>query len=233
LTVDALNYFSDFFDVLETRVTLPGDATISDVKTFIYSQTNPEKKHASVGWTRRFLRFSFAAITESNAKASGFERVSSILGTPSPSPLEEKILSSLQWAGRASIEDRREEAFLLFCVSLEALLLSKQTTSEITQTFALRGAHLLVGDAAHRKEIFRDLKSLYGIRSSIVHSGHTQVAEASLSKIRWLAKTALLIMLVREPFSKMKTQEELEEWFQTQLLAGVVSAPSPEAGEIV
>jgi hypothetical protein len=229
LTLDALNFFGDIFGVMESRVILPGDATVSDVKTFVSSRATAEK-HVSLGFRNLSSPFSFASIGASDAKKSGLERVNSMLANPSSSSLDEKILSSLQWAGRASIEGRREEAFLLFCVSLEALLLSKQSTGEITQTFALRGAHLLVGDAAHRKEIFRDLKSLYGIRSSIVHSGHTQVAEADLSKIRWLAKTALLIMLVREPFSRMKTQEELEEWFQTQLLAGTVSVSSSREG---
>jgi hypothetical protein len=222
LTLDALNFFGDFFDFMKSRVILPGDATVSDVKTFVCSRVTAER-HVSLGFRNLSLPFSFALIDASSAKRSGLERVNSMLANQSSSSLDEKILSSLQWAGRASIEDRREEAFLLFCVSLEALLLSKHSTSEITQTFALRGAHFLVKDAALRKEVFRDLKSLYGIRSSIVHSGHTQVAEADLWRIRWMAKTALLIMLVREPFSKMKTQEEIEEWFQTQLLAGVVS----------
>lgn len=127
LTVDALNYFGDFFDVLESRVVLPGDATMSDVKTFIWSRANPERGHVSLGWTRpSFVRFSFAAIAKSSAKASGFELVSSILAKSTPTSLEEKILSSLQWAGRASIEGRKEQAFLLFCISLEALLLSKR-----------------------------------------------------------------------------------------------------------
>jgi hypothetical protein len=221
VTLDALNFFGDFFEVLETKVTLPGDATVSEVKTFVWSVTRPQEKHTSVGHTKQFLRFSFAAIGASSAKDSGFDRVSSMLANPSANSLDEKILSSLQWAGRASIESRREEAFLLFCISLEALLLTNRTT-EITQTFAFRGAHLIVRDAAHREEAFKDLKHLYGIRSSIVHSGRTRVMEADLSKIRWLAKTAVLTMLVGEPFSKMKTEQELENWFQTQLLAGTV-----------
>jgi hypothetical protein len=231
LTVDALNYFGDFFDVLDSRVVLPGDATMSVVKTFICSRTNPTRKYPSAGWTRpSFVRFSFAAVAKSSAKASGFERVSSILANPSLSSLDEKILSSLQWAGRASIEGRKEQAFLLFCISLEALLLNRKSTGEITQTFALRGAHLLTSDATHRKEVFKDLKSLYGVRSAIVHSGHTQVTEADLSKIRWLTKAAVWIMLVREPFSTLKTEEELEDWFETQLLAGVESVPAAQDG---
>ena len=146
-----------------------------------------------------------------------------MLASPASS-LDEKILSSLQWAGRASIESRREEAFVLFCISLEALLLTNKTT-ELRQAFALRGAHLVARDAAYREEAFKDMKDLYDMRSSIVHSGRTRVVAAELSKIRWYAKTAVLRMLVSEPFSKMRTEQDLEKWFQTQLLAGTVSAP--------
>jgi hypothetical protein len=223
LTLDTLNFFGDFFGVMESRVTLPGDAGVPTATTFIYSHTSPNPQHVLLGYTRPFVCFSFSQIDVPKAKKSGFERVNSMLANRLPSPLDERILSSLQWAGRASIETRREEAFLLFCISLEALLLSKHSKAEVTQTFALRGAHLLVKDAVHRKEAYRDLKSIYGIRSSIVHYGHTQITEADLSKIRWLTKTALVIMLIAEPFSKMATEEELENWFQDQLLAGVVS----------
>jgi len=222
VTLDALNFFGDFFEVLETKVSLPGDATVAEVKTFVWPVARPEEKHTSVGHTKQFLHFSFAAIGASSAKESGFDRVSSMLANSSASSLDERILSSLQWAGRASTESRREEAFLLFCISLEALLLGNRAT-EKTQAFALRGAHLQ--DAANREETFSKLKYLYGIRSSIVHSGRTSVIDADLSRIRWLAKTAVLKMLVREPFSKMKTEDELENWFQTQLLAGTVPTP--------
>jgi len=227
LRLDALNYFGDFFTLPSSRVTLPGDATLSDVKSFIYSQTT---KHTVNEFANFSLPFSFASIGGSGQKVSAFERVNSMLANPNPSALEDRILSSLQWAGRASIESRREEAFLLFCISLEALLLSRRGQNiEITQTFSLRGAHLLVKDAAHRREVFDDLKYLYGIRSNIVHSGRTRVADADLSKIRWLAKTALFIMLVREPFSLMKEEEEFEAWFQAQLLAGTTSvSTSPQ-----
>lgn len=221
VTLDALNFFGDFFEVLETKVTLPGDATVAEVKTIVWPIARPEDKHTSVGFTKQFLRFSFAAMGASGANDSGFDRVSSMLANSSASALDEKILSSLQWAGRASIESRREEAFLLFCISLEALLLTNRTT-ELRQAFALRGAHLLARDAAHREEVFNDLIDLYDTRSSIVHSGRTRVMEAELSKIRWLAKSAVLIMLVREPFSNMRTEKELENWFRTQLLAGTV-----------
>ena len=225
LTLDALNFFGDFFTNLESRVTLPGDASFA--KLTILSQ-NSTHRNVSLEYTNFSLMFSFGAVTPTSARDSGFERVSLILANSSASPLDEAILSSLQWAGRASIETRREEAFMLFCIALEALLIRRQKLSELTQTFALRGAHLLVKDAARRSEAFEDLKHLYDVRSKIVHSGRNSVNQADLSKIRWLSKTALLTMLVEEPFSRMTQDKELDDWFQAQLLAGSVPVPPTE-----
>src|ERR1039458_5603817 len=44
----------------------------------------------------------------------GFARISELLRKESPTKLEDRILASVQWAGRAQVEPRREEAFILF-----------------------------------------------------------------------------------------------------------------------
>lgn len=232
LTLDALNFFGDFFNVLPSRVTLPDDAKTSGAKTFIFPRGTPTARggRVSLGPTM-FLPFAFALVSESDAKKSGFERVSAILANPSPTPLEERILSSIQWAGRASMEARREEAFLLFCISLEALLLGEALKTETTQRFALRGAHLLMQDATLRKRVFDDLKSLYGIRSDVAHWGYIKVTKADLSKMREFAKTASVIMLVQEPFSTMRTEKDLDDWFLAQLLEGVAPPSKPGDSE--
>jgi len=43
----------------------------------------------------------------------GFQRASQLLMKPNLSKLEDKLLAWLQWAGRASVNSRREEASLL------------------------------------------------------------------------------------------------------------------------
>ena len=92
---------------------------------------------------------------------------------------------------------------------------------EIAFTFALRGAHLIMQDAALRAELFRELKSFYALRSKIVHEGRTPVSSTDLKKIQILAKQAIFTALVSEPFSSMISSEQLETWFEEQQLAGV------------
>jgi hypothetical protein len=47
------------------------------------------------------------------ASRPGFARASNMLAMEEPKDLEKRILASMQWAGRAQVDDRREEAFLL------------------------------------------------------------------------------------------------------------------------
>jgi hypothetical protein len=118
------------------------------------------------------------------------------------------------------VEERKEEALLLFCISLEALLLSNED-KEIAYSFALRGAHLLVKDGTRRKDVFRDLKDLYTTRSKIVHSGKAEVLSIELAKAEVFAKTALFIVLTTPPFSGFVAEKDFTGWVEEQTLTGV------------
>jgi hypothetical protein len=73
---------------------------------------------------------------------------------------------------RQSIED----SVIDLSICLEAMLLSglgnEEDRGNISYRFALHGARLLAYNPANRKEIFRKLKGVYGIRSKIVHGAN-------------------------------------------------------------
>jgi len=157
-------------------------------------------------------------------KRKGFLRVSEMLGAESPTDLEQRILASLQWAGRAQIEARREEAFLLYAIALESLLLARDTKTEISQRLAIRCAQLGGGPTLNDKKlVVEQILSLYQIRSDIVHSGNFLVREDKLGLIRTYAVLTLFLILDSEPFCLMREVWELESWFQIQLLSGGVA----------
>ncbi len=106
-------------------------------KTFLFAEG---ERHASSAWVGPIAPFSFSG---PQLHAAGLDRTSEMLKKEAPSEFELRILSALQWAGKASVEPRREEAFLLFSVSLESLLLERDDKSEIAETLALRLAHLI------------------------------------------------------------------------------------------
>jgi hypothetical protein len=191
--------------------------------TFFFAEEPPAFQHPH----QRFgpiARFSFAA---PHLDETGFPRMSEILRKDRPTSFEDRLISAFQWAGKASVEPRKEEAFLLFAISLESLLMERDDRLEITDKLALRGAHLIAGDLKSRLAVYKDLKRLYKIRSEIVHSGSVDVGEDQLSQIRYYVRLALYIALCSKSFSAMTTDEELMDWFKSRLLdARQEEAPS-------
>ena len=75
--------------------------------------------------------------------------------------MEQRITSSAQWAGRATVESRPEEAFLLFAIALESLILGSKEHSELRYRLALRTAYLLSHSPDARRQIHKDIRQLY------------------------------------------------------------------------
>lgn len=149
----------------------------------------------------------------------GFGRISKMLESDKPEKLEDRILRATQWAGRAFVDSRREESFLLMAIALESLLLANQSNENITYKVALRCAHLIgKADLEARQRLVRDIKDLYSRRSMIVHSGKIEVSDAELGLLRHYLSAALFVVLNKEPFCSMKEENELEMWFEDRLL---------------
>ncbi|MGO9209308.1 MAG: hypothetical protein ACLPXM_11915 [Terriglobales bacterium] len=162
------------------------------------------------------------------ASRPGFVRASKMLSMEQPKDLEKRILASMQWAGRAQVDDRREEAFLFYAIALETLLLGRETTGEITYQLATRCANLLGSPGLNqRRAVVRHIKELYRLRSKIVHSGSLEVTDASLGRMRDYAVSSLFIVLEHDPFKSMLTVREFDDWFEGRLLSGGLSEAEP------
>ena len=134
-------------------------------------------------------------------------------------------MASVQWAGRAQVEARTEEAFLLYAIALESLLLGKDVKTELAYRLAVRCAHLLGGPTVDdKKRVVDQIQGLYQLRSKIVHSGNFVVREGELNLISEYAIVTLLTVIERDPFRSMTTSKEFETWLENQLLSGGISA---------
>lgn len=222
--VDILNFYANLGNHPPSEVLLFSEGRgPGALYTFLFAEEPP----AFQSPMDRFgpaMRFSFAA---SHLDGTGFQRMSDMLKKPenARSKIEDRLVAAFQWAGKASVEPRKEEAFLLFAISLESLLLERNDKSEISETLALRAAHLISGPQS-RRMVYEDMKRLYRVRSNIVHSGSVDVAEDQLSEIRYYARLALLTVLCSSHFSEMTKDEELMKWFQERLLSANSDPPS-------
>ena len=211
-TIDCLNFFAAMAGV-------PGQAYVLGEKETghglsVSIESNNQVTHQS------FLYGPLQALPLGRlVEQPGFGRILKMLESDDPSELEDRILRAIQWAGRAFVDSRREESFLLMAIALESLLLRNQKDENIGYKIALRCAHLIgLPDRAARKSLVKDIKELYGRRSTIVHSGKIEVSDSELGSLHHYLRTALFVVLNKEPFSSMKDEKDLEAWFEERLL---------------
>jgi Apea-like HEPN len=133
--------------------------------------------------------------------------------------IDELYLSAIQWAGRATVEPRREEAFLLFAIALESLILPTSDPMELTYRLRIRTAHLLGATARERERISEETGKLYGIRSNIVHNGYYQITEVELARIKRKTKQAIFALLSSRTAQGCKDKKELNKWFENKILS--------------
>jgi hypothetical protein len=129
----------------------------------------------------------------------------------------ELLFSSAQWIGRATIERRREESFLLFAIALETMMSPTTEGQSVGQRLRLRVAHVLGRTLAARERIAKDVNRLYGVRSKIVHHGSYEVSDADLALLNAIVKSTLFKLLRNRRLHSM-SREQIAEWFDRKLL---------------
>lgn len=212
--MDLLNFFSDLVRYNYGWVYLPGEAAQIMAYVLVQDSKNREINAPRYGPLTQFDVDKFRA--EKWAKPH-LRRIRELFQRSSQSSLAESILSALQWAGRATVEPKREQSFLLYAIALETLILPGQEV-ELGYRLRTRVARLLERDPRKRTEITVILKKLYGTRSKIVHSGSYDVSDEDLGRLRAITKTVIIRMLMDEQIRRMKTSEELEQWFESRAL---------------
>lgn len=139
------------------------------------------------------------------------------LNAEQPNGHQRRVLSAAQWGGRAGAESRAEEAFLFRAIALETLALGDREKTELTQRLALSIVHLLGDALRNRKDAFSKVKMLYGVRSTIVHSGKYEVDQSHSMLLRGFVLRSLLRVLGERVFTKMVGKDDLSDWFDARM----------------
>lgn len=234
-TLDVLNFFADLIESpgIAARSYLPGEAFRGGAFSPAFRLAKSAKGYAAVYPSSYIVgplaNMMLSRNTIRRLSKYGFNKISNILSKEEGerNKFERRILSAFQWAGRATLIDlsnkqykeytdsRREEAFLLYTISLESLLL-REEKEDNTNKFKTRGASLLRIRAVNRLGLEKHLSKLYDVRSRIVHDGNTEVSNEDLYYIRGYAKRALRVVLLKEVFQKMKTEDEFIRWLENK-----------------
>lgn len=114
-----------------------------------------------------------------------------------PKVIESRLRRSVRWHSKGITADGTEEQFVALATSLESLLVGSEGTDpkvnwgSITQRLAERVAFLLGRTYEDRVAFERNAKTLYGLRSKVVHEGKA-VSRANLAAMDSLARSTIL-----------------------------------------
>lgn len=217
VTIDSINFFSDLVPYNYGWLYFPEEAT----SVSVMSPVLREDHTFSLLSNRKgpFPSFSFKKLKETQRLRPLLKRVDQLLRREPQRDIDQLLLSAVQWAGRASVEPRREESFLLFAIALESIVLPTSDSRELSYRLQIRTAHLLESTVEGRSRVIEEVKKLYRIRSKIVHNGHYQVTDEERMHIRLIVKRVIFAILVNKSVAKLDSRENLNDWFENKILS--------------
>ncbi|NNC48618.1 MAG: hypothetical protein HKO13_09340 [Sphingomonas sp.] len=106
----------------------------------------------------------------------------------SASSLGARFYQGCGWLTRGRRSRDRSDRLLYFFTAIEALLSDSDKSAPVIQNISRRAAVLLSDDNKERSEIARSIKSLYGIRSALVHTGSRRAFESDSNNAQIVAE---------------------------------------------
>jgi hypothetical protein len=135
----------------------------------------------------------------------------------SDTDIGKRVQRATNWYSKAVDTNSPEEKFVNLAIALENLLIGDEgqgpyiTTGSINQKIGERVAFLLGKDFDSRREIEKEAKDLYTIRSKIVHKGEVVTTE-NLKKMDKLVNQVIISFLQH----KFTNWEEFRNWIDHQ-----------------
>lgn len=157
-------------------------------------------------------------------KDDGFDNLSIILKNEKVkrTAFEKDLVVSMKFCALSTRDEQISNAFVNSIISLEALLLGEREA--ITDNLAERVAFIIGHTVKERNWYFDEMKRLYRIRNSIVHSGNTDIKLSDLILLQKLINYRCIVNLLKSyKMLKIKGKTNLINWIRKQKFSvGVV-----------
>lgn len=128
--------------------------------------------------------------------------------------IEKKISRSIEWLGEAYLDNNHSSALLKIVIALEALFKIDERsviTASIMASMAEQCAYVNGRSAEDCVQIESYVKGIYGLRSSIVHTGSSSVRETILKKALKFTRTTIFNLLFIKLDLEIETMSKLQE----------------------
>ena len=139
------------------------------------------------------------------------------------SELERRLILAADWIGQSYGDRDLPSSFLKAAIALETLFTPQESaiiTPSILSSLSESLAMLLADSHEERLEVEQRVKKLYGKRSSIAHSGSTDVDPFDVHSIQAIARAAILKIFTYEELNQLQTMQELSSLIKMNKYAG-------------
>jgi Apea-like HEPN len=121
-------------------------------------------------------------------KSEKFQAAAALLCEPPSRSLAERVSRGLGWLSRGRQSKDRSERLLHFFTAIESLLSQDDASISVADTIARHAGVLMSTEPLIRAGLARNIKDLYGKRSSLVHRGDRATLEHTVNTVQGLAE---------------------------------------------
>jgi len=150
-----------------------------------------------------------------NSSELGNDRIWNILNNLKKTEIEERLINSIEWFGKAVLERDKTKSLIQFIFGIESMLqynekvfISPSIVSQLSDSLAF----IIKTNHHERKQIVKLFKELYKKRSAISHGSSQKILLSDLEIILDVSQELIKTLLTVEPYSKMKTMKELNDY---------------------
>jgi len=142
----------------------------------------------------------------------GFEAMWNLLKLKEPTELQKRLILALEWLGQAYRDNSLQISFIKAAISLEIIFTYNEDTiitPSILHQISENAALILGNNVEECIQIEREIKKLYGKRSSIVHAGNSDIDIEMIMDILNYSSNIILVLLNKKEYQNIKSIKEL------------------------
>ncbi|MBI2416438.1 MAG: hypothetical protein HYV28_00725 [Ignavibacteriales bacterium] len=148
---------------------------------------------------------------------NGNQKLLEIITKTNPTKFEKRIINSVEWIGKSLSEKDIQVAFIQIAIAVEIIFTVQEKTiitpsilSQISESIAL----ILGKELNSRLEIEKQIKSLYSIRSAIVHAGKDDIDKNDYLIFLTYAKEIVIELLINPEMSNVHSVEDFYQYIK-------------------
>lgn len=147
----------------------------------------PGSSYSAGGWTRP-SSYEVGMAARRSIQSKSVRAKTSVIFAPPKGSLGERFAQGLGWLTRGRKSKDRPTRLLYFFTAIEALLSDSDKSAPVIQTIARYAAVIISDKNLERASISKKVGNLYGLRSSLVHTGKRGVYDQDSDTIQYIAE---------------------------------------------